>query len=209
MTTADLDNIPELFRCESVPKGAATDTMMQLTKELRTGNGATNDVYTVHQHIDAPPDTVYNYLLDINSVEEFTYSLRNFHRDENSGLYVGLDATEPETKVYLRIHGNPEVRTVDYESAFDQGTDLWMVFCGRVLSADHVQQRSGSLVSWTIWRHPYYARNPYPELAPNRARTWPGSFWPLFYAMDVLELRNLKYILEYREQSAAVSGSRS
>ncbi|MFI9402380.1 SRPBCC family protein [Nocardia sp. NPDC052316] len=206
MTTTQLDDIPGLFRCETVPRTDATAQLLALTKQLR--GRAEDDVYTVHQHVDCPPEVLYDYLLDIRSVEEFTYSMRGFRPEGTDGRYVGEDATDPATKIHLRIHGNAEVGTVDYESAFDQGDDLWMVFCGRVLSARRVQNRSGALVSWTIWRHPYYARNPYPHLSPRRGRVWPGSFWPLFHACDVLELRNMQQILEHRLRvgSATVGG---
>ncbi|MFI6170572.1 SRPBCC family protein [Nocardia sp. NPDC051052] len=199
MATTQLADIPGLFRCETVSRTDATNQLLALTKQLR-GGATDNEVYTVHQHVDCPPEVLYDYLLDIRSVEEFTYSMRNFRPDGN-GRYVGEDATEPATKIHLRISGNREVGTVDYESAFDQGDDLWMVFCGRVLSARRVQQRSGSLVSWTIWRHPYYAKNPYPHLSPRRGRVWPGSFWPVFHACDVLELRNMQQILEHRRRA--------
>ncbi|WP_069160502.1 hypothetical protein [Nocardia altamirensis] len=197
MTTTPLDDIPGLFRCETISRTDATATLLSLTKQLR-GRTVDTDVYTVHQYVDCPPEVLYDYLVDIRSVEEYTYSMRNFRPDGDTGRYIGEDATDPDTKIHLRIIGNREVGTVDYESAFDQGEDLWMVFCGRVLSARHVQQRSGALVSWTIWRHPYYDKNPYPHLSPRGRRNWPGTMWPLFHACDVLELRNMQQILEHR-----------
>ncbi|MFC9433114.1 SRPBCC family protein [Nocardia sp. NPDC057030] len=205
MTSTTLDDIPGLFRCETVSRADATNQLLALTRQLRAG-AADREVYTVHQHVDCPPEVLYDYLLDIRSVEEFTYSMRDFRPNGDTGRYVGVDATDPGTTIHLRIIGNREVGTVDYESAFDQGDDLWMVFCGRVLSARRVQRRSGALVSWTIWRHPYYDKNPYPRLSPRRGRVWPGSMWPLFHACDVLELRNLQTILEHRARLAPSAG---
>ncbi|MEV6560074.1 SRPBCC family protein [Nocardia sp. NPDC051756] len=205
MTSTPLDDIPGLFRCETVSRADATNQLLALTRQLRAG-AADREVYTVHQHVDCPPEVLYDYLLDIRSVEEFTYSMRDFRPDGDTGRYIGVDATDPDTTIHLRITGNREVGTVDYESAFDQGEDLWMVFCGRVLSARRVQRRSGALVSWTIWRHPYYDQNPYPHLSPRRGRVWPGSMWPLFHACDVLELRNMQKILEHRTLPAPTAG---
>jgi len=202
MTTTLVSDIPGLFRCESLSEAAAMQTLLKVAKQLRNQGHRENDVYTVNLHIECPPEVLYDYLLDIRSLEEYTYSTRRLRIDTTTGLWVGQDATEPETEIYMRITGNREVGTVDYESAYDQGNDLWMVYCGRILSAERVQHRPGSLVSWTIWRHPYYDKNPYPHLAPSRTRTWPGSLWPLFHALDVLELGNLKHIVEHRVRAS-------
>jgi hypothetical protein len=56
----------------------------------------------------------------------------------------------------------------------------------------------GSVVVWTNCRHPYYARNPFPELARDPRRMWVGELWPFFFAGHTIELQNLKAILEHR-----------
>ncbi|MCM6775617.1 SRPBCC family protein [Nocardia sp. CDC159] len=198
--------LPGLFRCEAMSRAVAAQAIIAETKRLR-GGPADEGVYTVHQHIDCPPEALYEYLLDIRSIEEYTYSMRDFSPVDGTGLYVGEDATDPRTKIYLRITGNPEVLTFDYESAVDQSGDLWMVFCGRVLSAQRVQNRPGALLMLTTWRHPNYDRNPYPRLAPP-GRAWPVSGWPLFHACDILEIRNLARIVEHRTRSRALAAGR-
>jgi len=72
--------------------------------------------------------------------------------------------------------------------------------------AERVLGRPGTVVIWTNCRHPYYAKNPFPELEPARERVWVGDYWPFFYAGHSLELANLKAILEYRQRAGLPVG---
>ena len=62
-----------------------------------------------------------------------------------------------------------EARTVDYHCAWDQGKHLWMIYLMRVVDAQVVLDKPGSVVLWTNCRHPFYDDNPYPETAPPAA----------------------------------------
>ena len=88
--------------------------------------------------------------------------------------------------------------TVDYHCAWDQGEKLWMIYLMRVIDAQVVFNKPGSVVLWTNCRHPYYNDNPYPEAAPEDRKVWVGDMWPFFYAGHLVEMQNLKGILEYR-----------
>jgi hypothetical protein len=88
--------------------------------------------------------------------------------------------------------------TVDYHCAWDQGDKLWMIYLMRVIPAQLVLNRSGSVVLWTNCGHPYYDENPHPEMAPPDRKVWVGDLWPFFYAGHHVELQNLKHILEHR-----------
>jgi hypothetical protein len=80
-----------------------------------------------------------------------------------------------------------------------------MVYLNRIVPAETVLKKPGSVVIWTNCRHPYYDKNPFPELAsPNRE--WVGEWWPLFYAGHTIELTNLKNILEHRHRSGLLPG---
>ena len=63
----------------------------------------------------------------------------------------------------------PQARTVDYHCAWDQGKHLWMIYLMRVLDAQVVLDKPGSVVLWTNCRHPFYDKNPYPDAGPARA----------------------------------------
>ncbi len=53
-------------------------------------------------------------------------------------------------------------RTVDYHCAWDQGKHLWMIYLMRVVDAQVVFDKPGSVVLWTNCHHPFYDNNPYP-----------------------------------------------
>jgi len=92
-------------------------------------------------------------------------------------------------------------RTVDYHCAWDQGKHLWMVYLMRVIGAQTVLDKPGSVVLWTNCRHPFYDHNPYPQAAPPQRPVWVGDFWDMFGAGHALELQNHKAIAEYRHRN--------
>jgi hypothetical protein len=96
---------------------------------------------------------------------------------------------------------NAQARTVDYHCAWDQGKHLWMIYLMRVLDAQVVLDKPGSVVLWTNCRHPFYDHNPYPQAGPPHRTGWVGDFWDIFGAGHGLELNNLKTIAEYRHRN--------
>jgi hypothetical protein len=81
-----------------------------------------------------------------------------------------------------------------------------MIYLNRIVPAEQVLKRSGSVVIWTNCRHPYYDKNPFPALSPKPDRAWVGDWWPLFYAGHTIELENLKRILEHRHRRGVPLG---
>jgi hypothetical protein len=132
------------------------------------------------------------------SLLEWTYSVRSLRPSSHPGVLVGVDSVE--TPIYCRTSSSRAALTVDYHCAWDQGDELWMVYLNRIVPAETVLKRPGSVLIWTNCHHPYYDRNPFPELRPNPNRTWVGELWPLFYAGHSIELANLKAILEHRHR---------
>jgi hypothetical protein len=165
---------------------------------------------TVNDYVDCPPDELYEYLSDTRCLEEWTYSLRGFEeidesadvRSSNGGsLWLAWDKLGSETEIYTRTVANPQARTVDYHCAWDQGKHLWMIYLMRVVDAQLVLNKPGSVVLWTNCHHPFYDHNAYPETAPAGRPVWVGDFWDMFGAGHLLELRNLKAIAEYRHHN--------
>ena len=103
--------------------------------------------------------------------------------------------------IYTRTVANPQARTVDYHCAWDQGKHLWMIYLMRVIDAQVVLDKPGSVVLWTNCHHPFYDDNPYPESAPPERPVWVGDFWDMFGAGHELEMKNLKAIAEYRHRN--------
>ena len=131
-------------------------------------------------------------------MEEWTYSLRGFVKTDEPGLWESFDRVGGQTKCYARTVANPEAMTVDYHCAWDQGFHLWMIYLMRVVDAQVVLNKPGSVVTWVNCKHPFYDENPYPETAPPKRPVWVGDGWDLFYAGHEMEMDNLKAICEYR-----------
>ena len=73
-----------------------------------------------------------------------------------------------------------------------------MIYLMRVIDAKLVFGRPGSVILWSNCHHPNYDDNPHPETAPADRDIWVGDLWPMFFAGHVVEMQNLKKILEYR-----------
>jgi hypothetical protein len=200
-----LDGIPDLVRCEEFDRERLGERITEMTHTVYRHEQIYGRFITIHEHIECPPHEVFTYMANPYSLVEWTYSVRELRPTKEPGLFVGVDASR--TPFYCRTIADDGARTVDYHCAWDQGRELWMVYLNRVVSAETVLNRPGAVVIWTNCRHPYYDKNPFPELARPR-REWVGDWWPLFYAGHTLELSNLKKILEHRHRFGLPLGPR-
>jgi hypothetical protein len=198
-----LADIPGLIRVESTGQDELVARCRQLTLPAYPHQQIYGTYCTIQQHVECPPEQVYEYLRQGHHLEEWTYSLRNFEPSGVPGLWVGHDRLADDTRIYCRTVANPDAMTVDYHCSWDQGNELWMIYLMRVIPASLVLGRSGSVVTWTNCRHPHYDRNPHPELATRPDRPWVGDYWDLFYAGHTVEMGNLKTILEHRYATGA------
>jgi hypothetical protein len=192
-----LAGIEGLIRCEEYTREALGEEITELTHAVYPHDSVYGQYCTIHAHIECPPAELFAYMKDPYSLLEWTYSVRKLQRTNTPEVLVGVDSDD--TPIYVRTEANTEALTVDYHCAWDQGTELWMIYLNRIVPAERVLKRPGSVVIWTNCRHPYYDKNPFPELAPTRA-TWVGDWWPLFYAGHSIELENLKRIVEHRRR---------
>lgn len=194
----DVSRIPGVRRIENFPKEAMNAAAMELTHSVYPHDEVYGQYCTLEEHIDCPPEDVFRYLADVYTLAEWTYSLRDFGAPDERGVVVSRDRIGGETLIYTRTVANAAAMTVDYHCSWDQGERLWMIYLMRVVPAQLVLDRPGSVVLWTNCRHPYYDRNPFPERAPAGRKVWVGDLWPFFYAGHHVEMQNLKHILEYR-----------
>lgn len=193
-----LDGIAGLVRCEQYDRNALGELITEMTHTVYPHEQVYGRFCTIHAHIECPPDLVFAYMADPLSLLEWTYSVRRLRVTDEPGLLVGVDSGD--TPIYCRTIANAEAGTVDYHCAWDQGRELWMIYLNRIIDAERVLGRSGSVVVWTNCRHRHYDENPYPELVADPRRPWVGDWWPLFYAGHSIELANLKAILEHRHR---------
>lgn len=194
----DVNAIPGVRRIENFPKEAMNAAAMELTHAVYSHDEVYGRYCTLEEHIECPPEEVFRYLADVRTLAEWTYSLRDFGPPDPRGVVCSRDKIGGETLIYTRVVANREAMTVDYHCAWDQGERLWMIYLMRVVPAELVLDRPGSVVLWTNCKHPYYDANPFPECAPAGRKVWVGDLWPFFYAGHRIELQNLKRILEHR-----------
>lgn len=195
--TGSVEDIKGLRRVETTNKNEMGGIMADITHAVYSHDDVYGDYCPIQSYINCPPEKVFEYMSNPHSLLEWTYSMRKFEKTETEGLYLGKDRIGDNTDIYFKVKSNKEALIVDYHCAWDQGDDLWMIYLNRIVPAEVVLKKPGSIVFWQNCRHPYYQKNPYPEKAPQ-GRPWVGQFWDFFYAGHMVELENLKTILEYR-----------
>lgn len=194
----ELKGIERLYRIENTPKEQMHGILADLTHAVYPHDELYGTYCAIQSYIASPPEEVFAYMADVHHLEEWTYSLRHFRPSHLDGVYVGRDTLGTNTDIYCKVVANREALTVDYHCAWDQGEHLWMVYLNRIVPAQMVLNRPGSVIFWQNCRHPFYDENPFKNMAP-KDRPWVGDFWDLFYAGHTVELENLKRILEFRQ----------
>jgi hypothetical protein len=197
-----IDNLIGVRRIENCSKEEMTGLAMEMTHAVYPHDQIYGQYCTVQSHIDCPPEKAFEYLSDVYSLQEWTFSMRDFSPTHDQGLVAAIDRIGGETTIYTRTIANREAMTVDYHCAWDQSEKLWMIYLMRVVPAELTLNKPGCVVLWTNCRHPFYDENPYPEKAPTSRKVWVGDMWPFFYAGHQIELENLKHILEYRHANS-------
>jgi hypothetical protein len=195
----DLSAISGLVRCEQYDREALGELITEMTHTVYPHHQVYGQFCTVHAHIECPVEEVFEYMADPYSLTEWTYSVRKLRSSGRDGVLVGVDAAE--TPIYVRALSHAATGTVDYHCAWDQGDELWMVYLNRLVPAERVLGRPGTVVIWTNCHHRHYDENPFPDLTRDPKREWVGDWWPLFYAGHSIELKNLTLILEHRHRS--------
>ena len=116
-------------------------------------------------------------MADTRCLEEWTYSLRGFTPTETPGCGWPTTGSArgrwPGSAIYTRTITNREALTVDYHCAWDQGKHLWMIYLMRIVDAQVVFDKPGSVVLWTNCHHPFYDRKLYRK--PRRRSGRSGS----------------------------------
>lgn len=200
MTTIStaIDTLPGVHRIENCSKEEMTGLAMEMTHAVYPHDQVYGQYCTIQSYIDCPPDKAFEYLSNVFTLQEWTFSMRDFAPTLEQGLVVAIDRIGGETVIYTKTIANRDALTVDFHCAWDQGDKLWMIYLMRVIPAQLVLNKPGCVILWTNCRHPYYDQNPFPHLAPIQRKVWVGDMWPFFYAGHQIELENLKQILEYR-----------
>ena len=193
-----LAGIPNVRRIENFETSQMQELCMELTHAVYPHEEIYGQFCTLQKYVDCPPEEAFAYLRDPMNLAEWTYSMRGFEPTEDPNVLVSLDRIGESTRIYTRTVTNQDARTVDFHCAWDQSQDLWMIYLMRVVSAELVLDRPGSVILWSNCKHPYYDENPFPGTVPQGRSVWVGDLWPFFYAGHLVEMKNLKAILEHR-----------
>ena len=160
----DINQLPNVRRFENFSKDEMNAHCMELTHAVYPHEEMFGRYCTLEEHIDCPPDGVFRYLADAENLAEWTYSMREFAPTSTPGTLVSYDKVGGgNTKIYTRVVANAAAMTVDYHCAWDQGDKLWMIYLMRVVPAELVLNKPGSVVLWTNCHHPFYDKNPRPR----------------------------------------------
>ncbi|MBM7280270.1 SRPBCC family protein [Gordonia rubripertincta] len=190
-----------LVRIETHPRPIATPLVLDKLRSVYPHDQIYGEFCPVQGYVDAPPREVFDWLSHTRSLEEWSYSLRGFAETDEPGLWVAQDRLGADTEIYVRTIASPDAMTVDYHCAWDQGRHLWMIYLMRVVDAQVVLNKPGSVVLWVNCHHPFYDENPFPETAPPERPVWVGDFWDTFAPGHQIELDNLTAIAEYRHRN--------
>jgi len=194
----NIHQIPNLLRVENFTKEQMIARSMELTHAVYPHDEVYGQYCTIEEYIACPPEDVFAYLATPYTLAEWTYSMRDFGEPDAHGVVASVDKIGGETKIYTKTVASREALTVDYHCAWDQPEKLWMIYLMRVVPAQLVLGKPGSVVLWTNCKHPNYDKNPFADRAPENRKVWVGDLWPFFYAGHWIEMQNLKSILEYR-----------
>ena len=194
-----IDRLPGVHRIENCAKEELTSLAMEMTHAVYPHDEVYGQYCSLQDYIDCPPEKAFEYLADVYTLQEWTYSLRDFTPMDESGL---VDRHRPDRR------RDEDLRPRGRQPRGHDGRLPLRLGPGRPAVDDLPDaRRAGAAgVRPARLRHPLdqlpapatTTTNPFPEKAPPGRKVWVGDMWPFFYAGHKIELDNLKHILEYR-----------
>lgn len=213
-----ITRIPGLVSCEFFSRDETVAMMLEQTKPSYSHDEIFGQWQHLGLHIDCDVQDAFDYAANVYSLEEWTTSIRNFEPVEGTGnVYRGFDkwGGDPDsvdewgggaTSNYVRIESHRETGCVDILSAWDQWDELFLRIHLRFLDAQAAMGRPGTMMLWSMFKHPYYEGGPdapphIREAIARPGRMWVGEFWKVFPAGHAIEANNMKLILEHRAKA--------
>ncbi|HWH69314.1 MAG TPA: hypothetical protein VNT26_08000 [Candidatus Sulfotelmatobacter sp.] len=133
-----------------------------------------------------PVDKAFAYLSDIQTLSDWTISLREL-QPFRGDIYVAREDASPTGKVYIRVLANEQAHTIEWQCNHSDPDDLWMVYKCMVVDANQVLGRPGSAFIWVVFVHGKVQEDP--ALAAG---------YKMMYTAHSIEAGNLKKVLESR-----------
>ena len=199
--TGTTDPIDGVVRIETAPLEETAGIFISQMRSVYSHDEVFGQYCTVNEYVDCPPDELFDYMADTRSLEEWTYSLRDFTPSDEPGLWLAYDRLLPETTIYTRTspiagaHGRLPLRVGSGQAPVDDLPDAGRRRAGGARTS-RVRLCCGRIA---VTRST--TRTRIPKTAPAAATGWVGDFWDMFGAGHKLELNNLKSIAEYRHHN--------
>src|SRR5271170_3982179 len=86
--TGNGEPIDGVIRIENAPRETATPIIMEMMRSVYPHEQVFGKYCTVNDYVDCPPDELFEYLSHTSSLEEWTYTLRDFTATEEPGLWL-------------------------------------------------------------------------------------------------------------------------
>src|ERR1700722_4025934 len=96
------DPIDGVVRIEPSPLEQTAPTFMAKMRSAYPHEGRFGQYCTARGCAECPPDELFEYLAHPQSLEEWTYTLRDFTPTEESGLWLAFFKDTAATEIYTR-----------------------------------------------------------------------------------------------------------
>src|SRR5262245_45154739 len=100
---AAIDRLPGVRRIENCGKEELTGLAMEMTHAVYPHDDVYGRYCMVQDYVYCPPEKAFEYLADVYTLQEWTYSLRDFTPADASGMVVATDRVGGNTKIYTRV----------------------------------------------------------------------------------------------------------
>src|SRR6266446_4437064 len=98
-----LADVPGLVRCETCDGDTMAALAVDLTHTVYQHEQQYGPYCAIQDYIDCPPEVVYQYMANVHSLSEWTYSVRNLRETDTPGLYEGIDSIDERTKIFCKV----------------------------------------------------------------------------------------------------------
>ena len=106
--TGTAEPIHGVVRIETTPLEDTAATFFTQMRSVYPHSEVFGQYCTVNDYVDCPPDELFEYLSDTRSLEEWTYTLRDFTATDDPGLWTAYDRLLPDTTIYTRTVANSQ-----------------------------------------------------------------------------------------------------
>src|SRR5262245_34084553 len=86
-----IDQLPGVHRIENCGKDQMTSLAMEMTHAVYPHDEVYGQYCPIQDYVNCPPEKAFEYLADVYTLAEWTYSLRDFATTDQPGVVVATD----------------------------------------------------------------------------------------------------------------------